>query len=476
RTVGADFFGVFSASDDPQPANFPSGVFFQRYVLAGGSVQTNSWLASSGNLVNYNASGGRYNVSPSIDPFMFYDIAPVFRGYTFVLVRYPFFYDPVDPLSPITRMVWPELGAGLPQFKLYTSPTLDAGGSWAPAANTPVTEASGQFEAPLSGSASQAFFRVQQDVSNAQFELFASAGSHGAVEPQGVLAVPGMGTMTFSAAADPGYGVGSWYVDGTLAQSGGAAFTLSNIINEHTLVAAFVASNDLAVTIGDVPAISDPTVTGGTNDYIINIQNQGLSSLTGIVMTNPLPATIAVLSAATSQGTVTNAGGVVSASVGSLDPGASATVDITFTPAVSGAITDTVTVACDQTEADLSNNIATDVTTVLDPVTITNQPASTNVPPGEMASFSVGVSGTPPFQYQWFFNRTNAIADGTNSTLTLTNVTATDAGMYSVFVFQAPGPEDIVEADSNPASLTVGVVGAPAVVSPNNRTSLKLIR
>jgi hypothetical protein len=69
-------------------------------------------------------------------------------------------------------------------------------------------------------------------------------------------------------------------------------------------------------------------------------------------------------------------------------------------------------------------------------------------------TFKVGVTGTPPFVYQWSFNDAD-IPNATNSSLTLTNVTAPNAGSYSVNVSQRRGPESEYDVDSDPATLTV---------------------
>jgi len=50
----------------------------------------------------------------------------------------------------------------------------------------------------------------------------------------------------------------------------------------------------------------------------------------------------------------------------------------------------------------------------------------------------VGVSGTPPFSYQWKFNGAN-LPNETNATLTLTAVQPAQGGAYSVFVFNGAG-------------------------------------
>ncbi len=70
---------------------------------------------------------------------------------------------------------------------------------------------------------------------------------------------------------------------------------------------------------------------------------------------------------------------------------------------------------------------------------ITNQPTNLTVVVGDPASFSVGVDGTAPFAYQWYFNETNAIAGGTNANLNLTNVQSAAAGSYLVIVTNVVG-------------------------------------
>ena len=83
------------------------------------------------------------------------------------------------------------------------------------------------------------------------------------------------------------------------------------------------------------------------------------------------------------------------------------------------------------------------------PPGITSQPAPQNVDQGTTASFSVAVSGTPPFTYQWRLG--NADLSGANAaTLTVTNVQPGQAGSYSVVVGNAAGT-----ATSLGATLTV---------------------
>jgi hypothetical protein len=55
--VGSDFYGIFSANNTPDQANFPNGVVYQRNV----DFATRRLLALDGTT----------SVAPSIDPFFF---------------------------------------------------------------------------------------------------------------------------------------------------------------------------------------------------------------------------------------------------------------------------------------------------------------------------------------------------------------------------------------------------------------------
>jgi uncharacterized repeat protein (TIGR03803 family) len=67
------------------------------------------------------------------------------------------------------------------------------------------------------------------------------------------------------------------------------------------------------------------------------------------------------------------------------------------------------------------------------PPMITNQPTNESVLYGDTANFVVGATGTPPLAYQWLFSSI-PIADATNSTLSIPDVTLSSAGNYQVIV------------------------------------------
>ncbi len=89
------------------------------------------------------------------------------------------------------------------------------------------------------------------------------------------------------------------------------------------------------------------------------------------------------------------------------------------------------------------------ILTVIDPPVITIQPVSIANFPGETNSFTVGVSGSAPFAYQWRFNGTN-LAGATQYVLALNNIQTNDAGSYVVVVTNVYGA-----ATSAPATLAI---------------------
>jgi sugar lactone lactonase YvrE len=106
---------------------------------------------------------------------------------------------------------------------------------------------------------------------------------------------------------------------------------------------------------------------------------------------------------------------------------------------------------------------------ILDPPVITKQPTNQMVAAGTDLTLSVSVSGTEPLSYQWFFNGTPLTNDDkfsgvTTSNLTLTALTASEAGLYSVIVTNQIG----AMAASNAA---LSVIYPPVITSqPTNQT------
>jgi hypothetical protein len=76
--------------------------------------------------------------------------------------------------------------------------------------------------------------------------------------------------------------------------------------------------------------------------------------------------------------------------------------------------------------------------TVRVPPSIVTHPAPQTVNPGESVTFTVSVSGTAPFTYQWRLNNT-AMPGQTNATLVFNSAGHTNGGNYNVSVANPAG-------------------------------------
>lgn len=90
---------------------------------------------------------------------------------------------------------------------------------------------------------------------------------------------------------------------------------------------------------------------------------------------------------------------------------------------------------------------------------ITAEPQDFAVPVGGTAAFSVGASGNPAPQYQWYFNGNTLLPGATGPTLTILDAHAEQAGDYAVFVSNPVGG-----VWSRTARLTL--TEAPVIVAP----------
>ncbi len=103
--------------------------------------------------------------------------------------------------------------------------------------------------------------------------------------------------------------------------------------------------------------------------------------------------------------------------------------------------TDSGAYLCIVTNSFGSDTSAVAQLTVTVPVapTIFAQPQNVTVSPGAGANFTVAAAGSAPLNYQWFFNTNTAVSGANNSTLTINNVQAVNAGTYHVIVNNLAG-------------------------------------
>jgi uncharacterized repeat protein (TIGR01451 family) len=108
------------------------------------------------------------------------------------------------------------------------------------------------------------------------------------------------------------------------------------------------------------------TTVGGLVAYTVKVSNAGPGAATGVVLTDALPAGLAFVSAAASQGGCSGTA-TVACSLGALASGAGATVTITVRATAPGALTSSSSVSAATSDPNAANNSAAVTVTVAAP-------------------------------------------------------------------------------------------------------------
>ena len=143
-----------------------------------------------------------------------------------------------------------------------------------------------------------------------------------------------------------------------------ATATASNIVPNLTgnsaaavVVVASANSADMAIVKSATPS---PTVPEeDTLTYTLTVTNNGPAPATNVMVTDPLPSDFTFLSANTTAGTCSEAGGTVTCSLGTMANAANATVTILTLTGAPGTATNTATVSANETDPNPNNNTST---------------------------------------------------------------------------------------------------------------------
>ncbi len=131
---------------------------------------------------------------------------------------------------------------------------------------------------------------------------------------------------------------------------------------------SFVSTEaDLGLTKVDSP---DPVQVGKSLEYTLVVTNNGPDEATQVTLQDDLPDDVTFVSATASQGAASYAGGFVTANLGSLADGESATVTIEVIPTAAGTITNSATVQASQFDTNLDNNSTSEDTLVIETIEI----------------------------------------------------------------------------------------------------------
>lgn len=85
-------------------------------------------------------------------------------------------------------------------------------------------------------------YAVQANFAVTQYTISASSDPNGSINPSGAILVNYDANQDFNTVANTGYEVDKWYLDGNSVQTGGAAYTLSNVTANHTVYVTFKRS------------------------------------------------------------------------------------------------------------------------------------------------------------------------------------------------------------------------------------------
>ncbi|MSU67583.1 MAG: hypothetical protein CK538_10535 [Opitutia bacterium] len=263
--------------------------------------------------------------------------------------------------------------------------------------------------------------------------------------------------------------------------------TTASAATATTLTNAFTTAGAFAFTAGSRDAALLIDLAAGN----YGIQVSGVAATSGLALVEVYDLT------ANTPPTITSAPANVVATAGQR---ATFTVQATGTPApayqwqkndvnISGATASTLVLDPAQS-ADAGRytvvltNIAGTLTSTAASLTVnvtpafTAQPTTTSATLGQTATLSVTVSGTPPPTYQWQKNGA-AIPGATGATLTLNNLSATDAGNYSVVVTNVAGSTTSAPFTLTPAgppTITLAATKATADESGSNAGEFTVTR
>ncbi len=239
--------------------------------------------------------------------------------------------------------------------------------------------------------------------------------------------------------------------------------------NTSTVITNVNSEADLAIVKSATPS---PVDAGKQLTYTLTATNNGPSDATGVTVTDALPAGVSYVSATSSQGgTPTFANGTLTADLGGLADGASATTTliVSVNSNTTGPISNTAVVSGNQPDPNLANNTST-VTTPVTPeadLAITKTASVKEVTAGHSFSYTLIAQNNGPSDATGV-----TIVDTLPNGLTLDSVSAAQGG-YTISGSTvtinvgslADGATDTITIQVTAAAKAFGTVTNTATVS-----------
>jgi uncharacterized repeat protein (TIGR01451 family) len=224
---------------------------------------------------------------------------------------------------------------------------------------------------------------------------------------------------------------------------------------------------DLVLGMSDFPK---PAIVGSNMVYTITVSNAGPNSASSVIMAQNLPPNVAFISATTSQGGVSQNGGVVTANLATLAAGAAATITVTVLPLAPGSVVSTATVSSLEPDINLANNTVSLTSLIQNPtadlrVSLAAAPNPALVG-GSLTYSATVINGGPATASGVVITNTLPISVAISSA-TVSQGTATINGNTVVCAVGAMTNGASVTATINTTPLSAGTIFATARVAGN---------
>jgi sugar lactone lactonase YvrE len=182
-------------------------------------------------------------------------------------------------------------------------------------------ESNGQFDENITGFTDPAYIVDLSGTST----VTPSAGANGAIVPGTPQAVSSGSSIGFTATPDSGYAVNQWLLNGTVAQTGGDTFTVTNATPNDTVVVTFKASGPIT----PFPGAYEGLLADDSGYVTINLSANGRFTGNAIIGADSHTFSGLFSSLGAAQATVSGNAGSISLQLGIGQSGIPGTYSIT---------------------------------------------------------------------------------------------------------------------------------------------------